>query len=209
VSYEDKIAALVAKHVTTRSRFSFMAPIAEALGCRTEDSALNRYEPDQPPVEDESLVAQTLLTMLESLLPYDAWSPDELSVLDGMCKNRRWEQCIQSPGHARLLAVILLRYTCVDGTVTATGQMRWTKNDVTAMRREWLKIDAPQPNVEQVARAMFGDPWWYFEVEEAGLAISQGAIPGLVQRTRPAFLPGLIPDAPQGRYEILPPLSGT
>lgn len=204
MSYIEKISNLLHRRKTEDSdklRPTFFG-IMHLLGCQTKWGVRN-YKVSQPSTVDDAFVRKTLVELLCEHV--SELSDDELagwSIIDGLTKNRRWCEALQSLegsyALAYLAASVAQDILKVDQSAEGSSY-RERREQILSLRmplctlfNEWLKPVSRYkdvPSTEVLFRAMFGDIW--FELFLAHTPDMEIFWPSAVRARRPQFMEGI------------------
>jgi hypothetical protein len=216
MTYAENLARLVETHAqyfgTPNERHA--NPLLEALGCHTLKPGMPEwiYTPaSTPPIEDDALVSETLLTLFAQLdREHSAGSHCIFSVLGALRTNDRWKQCLASEAQYRMLATALLNFS-YQRAYHVTELTNALSDDVYYILASWLQPETKwklHPTLEDVARAMFGDAWWDFSIDSSSdrPTARMQSVNDATRWISPEFLPGLVPVVKTSQAMPLPPL---
>jgi hypothetical protein len=212
MSYEKSIKTLLDRFdhdIDGDLKRSATLELLNRLGCQTAWSTHGRTV-TQPDAADEPLVRKTLVHCLlrfigdvESDLHYqDGWS-----ILDGLVRNDRWRDALQTlkGSYALVYLVTTVSQEYADVYKSARGstfferrqQLLSIKDPFCDLLNNWLHPSAPfseVPEAETMIRAIFGDFW--FELALADRADMAILWPSAIRALHPPFLPDITPAAP-------------
>jgi hypothetical protein len=222
MSYEDHIAALLNAQMAPDSTDENLCRLLGALGCRyvagIPSDNMQLITPSQPGDAHEALIARTLSTLLhdhlERFIVLDA--EHCYSIMDGLCRNKRWRTCLTSSVQAADLATLLIHYSHV-GPNCADGRRLLTAVEPHAcdLLKEWLDIDVPYAEppgnlstattrsvTYLLAQALYGDVWCSLAIED--MDDRTGGVPGLIRAQNPPVQQHLLSAAARPTAEELP-----
>lgn len=223
-AYADRIAVLVEGHLGINAPDDVISPLLEALGCRTawfkagsfgetvdkNGSGWYIRMPAQPDPHNEPLIREVLQNALGYYVANGlCHHPDGFALLHGIHQHERWRDSLNSAEGAYCLASLCAAQALLDGGMQ-TMQLTGADSGATwllAILNEWLRPAKPyveMPLFADLCGALFGDAWYQFAVEHAG--VDDTKVPKLIYATRPAFKPGLVAAQIEAVAVVLPAL---
>jgi hypothetical protein len=162
--YAQLVAESLRAHITERQPSRSLTPLGAVLGCRVLGAGGKLLPASTVDPAYEDLISQTLVTAFLALKEPASWTNyDRFAILDGLTKNQRWRQCIDTKNRIDLLVSLLLRFSYGSGHM-----YRDMQEGVTDLLNDWLvpavKI-AGRPTLEQVVSLLYGPAWWSVCVE--------------------------------------------
>jgi hypothetical protein len=214
-TYEEKIAALVDQYITRRAGGKSISRLASALGCSNVPLVSDKFEvdyPTQPGEQHEALVRRTLVHALHSHMAAETpFSEDLLAIIDGLSKNDRWRDCLNTEDDAYEFAMLMLYYVRAreKGYLSTRGMQLASSiwGSVWVILNDWLSLEdrfMTLPSTAALANAIFGAPWC--DVVLSNVDDSTGPLLRIIQTTRPTFTKGLLPEYAQPTRVELPSL---
>jgi hypothetical protein len=200
-SYPSRISGLVAEHLPAEPSIT-LKPLLDELGCvslqRNSDNEWFVTYPPLPSDEHEVLVASTLrLAMRSHLAPLGRhFYTDGISILDGLLRSHRWQQCLDSVDDAYCFAELLTRASCVireNPEVLTAGYRMSLSASIHAVLEEWLPSSRSAESLHDasvMARGMFGDAW--ADIVLSASNVNPYDLPMFIRQTRPPFMSGLL-----------------
>lgn len=193
--FEQEVAGLVGELTDPATSVQIVALLV-ALGCRLIYEPLHLWmdEPDQPPVEAETLVRQTLAVALHAHLQSHNSPHDEFILLDGLLRNDRWRDLLEAPEKAYDFADLVLS---ICGASPEVKRLRVTiENEMSVVFLTWLGLELDTyPSAPDLAAAMFGSAWVDLITPDYIISPSfpeHFHVLAAMRATKPAFLPGLV-----------------
>jgi hypothetical protein len=198
--YAARIAELVATYITNGYRGS-PAPLFTALGCHSIVRNLGDWSivtPAAPDPCNEVLIRNVLLQVLRNSAQISLIDQaTKFSMLHGLSLNHRWHDCLSSEDDAYCLAALCL-WHAVDRNEIAPDLLvirGVVELMLLVLLEEWVQADLPLFTVSEIGRALFGEAWYQFSVDLAG--VWNIHVPQIVYTTRPLFQPGLTSFTPK------------
>jgi hypothetical protein len=199
MTYAEQITDLVSNLGTLDEDPRGLEKRLSALGCRGWESRSGVSRPSDKqstPAADEPCVTAALASILQhTSIDSTGLRFAHFRILDGLCQNSRWKQCLFSENLAYKLAAMLLQFSFSIEVVPSDFTTAMA-DDVHDVLTEWLHIEGERPgtpSMEQVAIAMFGRVWWdLVTLDGAGKTEMFKSIFKTVLVTRPPFLPDLL-----------------
>lgn len=223
MSYENQIGSLFDARISAQGAGENLCQLLCALGCRSVAGMLGDHPrlilPPQPGAEHEQLVSDTLREVLRmTARVYRVDAENCFSLLDGLSKNGRWQQCLQDVSTAHIFTTMLVDYFDAIPNSPEGRRLRATVSpDICSMLNTWLKPavlfqghpdpEGPsddEPTMASLVSAMFGEPWCAITLD--GGNDQAWEMPDLVREHRPDLQPHLIPAHLRSTAEPLPTL---
>jgi hypothetical protein len=225
IRFEDQLPRLLEQFFEDGD----MGLLASALGCTTlrygsecsgRWDSWSLYSPDQPPIQCEGLVCQSLLAALMFAEPpkvvaigsakklVDYLKTEKLaSLVDGLHRNRRWMRCLDTLDGAHRLAALLVTFPALHYSarsfVAGASLTQAISAGAYSIANEWLQPNEPYAGgalvgafiCEKLARSIFGNAWCDLMLD--GVEFDRMPSPEMydfIVSSKPPFRPGLLPD---------------
>jgi hypothetical protein len=200
--YSRKINRLMRVHLVAAVEDVSIAPLLKALGCRIPGDSWGVTQESQDP-QHESMTRYALLQALNWHAGRNKpCEGNEYSILDGLLKNERWRDCLESAASAYALAVLLLRIAIdleVDPYLDTNPEYTIAYADLAAAMHDLLTAwcQPSEPITKElrggvITRALFGEALW--ELVLSDVRQEDWSISEYIAGTRPPFRPGLLPE---------------
>jgi hypothetical protein len=202
-SYIERIDALKIVYLGGRHKRLPITYLLDALGCRHLAGTTDGYHfssPCQPPVENEQLVRRTLVMALQTHVEIDGLRDDGFSILDGLSRNERWRECLETMEDAYNLVLLLLDFiealSNPEPVVEKAKFLCGVESGAVCILEQWLSPLAPGaqgytlPTSKALCPALFGSAWCELVL---GPPDANWNDRGMIYTHRPPFLPGLLP----------------